>query len=183
MLLSPYEFLEGVTLECPSIHLDGTLEEMKVNHLLAIFVYFKAACFAGVLLSCSKYMQPQATRISRLYNSESGAVFALKGIFKDAPFRFISTVFSLSVLLFTFVFRVSEAGAYASSSTGTIYSNMAWMTVMTMTTLGYGDYVPQTMVGRGIGSACAIWGALIVSVMVVVLTSAFAMDRSTFTLS
>jgi voltage-gated potassium channel len=58
---------------------------------------------------------------------------------------------------------------------------MIWMTMTTMTTVGYGDYVPQTPVGRIIGSLCITWGALILSVTVVVLTSAFSMNRSTTT--
>jgi hypothetical protein len=56
---------------------------------------------------------------------------------------------------------------------------MAWMTVVTMTTVGYGDYTPKTQLGRIIGALCVIWGVLIVSVMVVVLTRAFSMDKST----
>ena len=55
---------------------------------------------------------------------------------------------------------------------------MAWMTFITMTTVGYGDYAPKTQIGRLIGVACLSWGVLIVSVMVVVLTRAFSMNRS-----
>lgn len=57
---------------------------------------------------------------------------------------------------------------------------MIWMTIITMTTVGYGDYTPKTEVGRLIGAVCVSWGVLIVSVMVVVLTNAFRMDRSNY---
>ena len=53
---------------------------------------------------------------------------------------------------------------------------MAWMTVVTMTTVGYGDHTPRTEMGRVIGALCVSWGVLIVSVMVGVLTRAFSMD-------
>ena len=56
---------------------------------------------------------------------------------------------------------------------------MAWMTVVTMTTMGYGDFCPYTILGRVIAVLCGIWGAFIVSVMVVVLTKTLALDRST----
>lgn len=95
-----------------------------------------------MLLTCSKYMNPRASRITRLYRSTSGVLFALKSIFKDSPFCFIITVSMFSVWLFTFSFRVSEASIYSASSAGTIYCNMAWMTMVTMTTVGYGDYMP-----------------------------------------
>jgi len=55
---------------------------------------------------------------------------------------------------------------------------MVWMTIITMTTVGYGDYTPKTEIGRILGAMCVSWGVLIVSVMVVVLTSAFSMNRN-----
>lgn len=56
---------------------------------------------------------------------------------------------------------------------------MAWMTMVTMTTMGYGDFYPHTVLGRIIGVICGLWGAFIVSVIVVVLTKTLALDRST----
>ena len=84
----------------------------------------------------------------------------------------------VSVLLFTFMFRVAEA-TIPENSARKSYSNMLWMTIITVTTVGYGDYSPQTPIGRIIAVIVVSWGVLIVSVMVVVLTNAFAMDRST----
>ena len=84
----------------------------------------------------------------------------------------------VSVLLFTFMFRVAEA-TISENSARKSYSNMLWMTIITVTTVGYGDYSPQTPIGRIIAVIVVSWGVLIVSVMVVVLTNAFAMDRST----
>jgi hypothetical protein len=54
------------------------------------------------------------------------------------------------------------------------------MTVITMTSVGYGDFKPQSVFGRLIGTICVSWGVLIVSIMVVVLINAFRMDRSIF---
>jgi len=49
-----------------------------------------------------------------------------------------------------------------------------------MTSVGYGDFKPQSVFGRLIGTICVSWGVLIVSIMVVVLINAFRMDRSIF---
>ena len=40
-----------------------------------------------------------------------------------------------------------------------------------MTTVGYGDYFPRTLLGRFFDVIIAIWGTFIVSMMVVVLTN------------
>ena len=49
--------------------------------------------------------------------------------------------------------------------------NCIWNVIITMTTVGYGDYFPKTLLGRIWTIACAIWGIFIVSCLVVVLTN------------
>jgi hypothetical protein len=57
-------------------------------------------------------------------------------------------------------------------------SNSVWLTIITMTTVGYGDYYPRTTIGRIIDVILVIWGIFIVSLMVVVLTNALNMDAN-----
>lgn len=47
-----------------------------------------------------------------------------------------------------------------------------------MTTVGYGDYFPRTLIGRIIDVVLVIWGTFVVSLMVVVLTNTLNMDQS-----
>jgi hypothetical protein len=47
-----------------------------------------------------------------------------------------------------------------------------------MTTVGYGDFFPRTLIGRLIDVILVIWGIFIVSLMVVVLTNALDMDAN-----
>ena len=139
---------------------------------------FKAWYFCSVILIRSYYRTAQAERICELYNAEPDFNFCARCLFKDYPFAFVTVVSLVSVLLFTFMFRVAE-GTISENSARKSYSNMLWMTIITVTTVGYGDYSPQTPIGRIIAVIVVSWGVLIVSVMVVVLTNAFAMDRST----
>ena len=50
--------------------------------------------------------------------------------------------------------------------------------MMTTTTVGYGDYYPQTPIGRTIIFFVAIWGTLIVSIMVVVVSNTLSMQKT-----
>ena len=49
-----------------------------------------------------------------------------------------------------------------------------WWAIVTITTLGYGDIVPETEVGKVIGSICAVTGALVISLPVPFITKSFA---------
>ena len=51
------------------------------------------------------------------------------------------------------------------------YANSCWLAVITMTTVGYGDMSPRTIVGKLIMVACAFAGIIIVSLMVVIITN------------
>lgn len=58
------------------------------------------------------------------------------------------------------------------------FYNALWLTIITMTTVGYGDYYPRTTFGRIIDVFLVVWGTFIVSLMVVVLTNTLNMDQS-----
>ena len=48
-----------------------------------------------------------------------------------------------------------------------------WYTLVTMTTVGYGDYFPLSVPGKFVGGACAITGVLVVAMVVPVVVNNF----------
>ena len=56
-------------------------------------------------------------------------------------------------------------------------SNTIWNVLVTMTTVGYGDYYPKTNMGRVVGIIIAFWGVFIVSLFVVSLSNMFEFDQ------
>jgi len=53
-----------------------------------------------------------------------------------------------------------------------------WNVIITLTTVGYGDYSPQTNFGRIIGILTAFWGVFFVSLFVVALTNTLDLEES-----
>ena len=48
-----------------------------------------------------------------------------------------------------------------------------WYSVVSLTTIGYGDIAPTTLLGRLFGSACAVCGALMVSLPMTIVVEIF----------
>jgi len=45
-----------------------------------------------------------------------------------------------------------------------------WCVIITMATVGYGDFVPHTHLGRIVAVLACIWGNFLISLMVISLT-------------
>ena len=130
---------------------------------------------AAAVLTQSKYLKPRSFRVAKMNSTTPDMLFALQSYFKDRPFSFIGIVFIASVALFSFSLRVAEC-RYLSGNSFTDYSNVVWMIGMTMTTVGFGDMSPVTPLGRIVAVICAIWGVLILAVMVGVMTHILSLD-------
>jgi len=129
-----------------------------------------------------------------MYGCEANYLYAIKCLFKDTPMFLIGIVFICSILIFALSLRIAERdvqaihktlnqvleGASQKDGTNDIsdFSNALWLTIITMTTVGYGDYFPRTTFGRVIDVILVVWGTFIVSLMVVVLTNTLNMDPS-----
>jgi len=83
-------------------------------------------------------------------------------------------VFSLAmaIIIFATIMFYCEKNVEGS----TFYSIPAafWYTIVTMTTLGYGDMVPNTMLGKIIGGVCSLSGVLVIALPVPVIVSNFS---------
>ena len=53
-----------------------------------------------------------------------------------------------------------------------------WLTVITLTTVGYGDMFAKTIPGRLMTMVLALWGTVIISLMVVVFSGIFELDKN-----
>jgi voltage-gated potassium channel Kch len=100
-------------------------------------------------------------------------------MFKDNPLMLIGVFFAISSMIFAFqIYIIERRAALLSAYTTGIsnnYTNALWLVLITITTVGYGDYFPHTDYGRVIILIVAIWGIFIISMMVVVVSNTLTM--------
>lgn len=85
---------------------------------------------------------------------------------KDSPNGFILTSMCISIFVFGYTTRLFERGVTEDFQHMT---HSMWYCLVTMTTVGYGDYYPRTYVGKILCIICSFWGVFIVSLYIVSL--------------
>lgn len=90
---------------------------------------------------------------------------------KKNPVQVIFLSLFLSIIFFAFAVKICEFPITEITSDPShdlsSFSNSCWLVVLTMTTVGYGDFFPVTMFGRIVMTICCLWGITVVSLVVV----------------
>ena len=79
----------------------------------------------------------------------------------------------IGILIFSALTYMSERDQATTSFTSVI--DAFWWAAITMTTVGYGDVTPKTVMGRVVGSICAITGTLVIALPVPIVSENFSL--------
>ena len=96
---------------------------------------------------------------------------------KSAIYIVTSSILILSLLMSIFERPYSIVNGKLSQAVGT-FSGGFYLVIMTMTTVGYGDFSPHTSVGQFLAMVTALWGSFLISILVLTTASIFDLDKS-----
>ncbi|XP_054623599.1 potassium voltage-gated channel subfamily D member 2 isoform X2 [Dunckerocampus dactyliophorus] len=85
---------------------------------------------------------------------------------------FLLFTLAMAIIIFATIMFYTEKTSKASAFTS--IPAAFWYTIVTMTTLGYGDMVPRTVMGKIVGSVCSLSGVLVIALPVPVIVSNFS---------
>lgn len=126
---------------------------LKIVHILRIF---------GVL---------RIFKILRYYSGLQVLIYTLRSSYKDL--LLMLTFIGVATLFFsTLIYHVDDRNVFTSIPAG------FWWSIITMTTVGYGDIYPKYIGGYIIGSACSLVGVLVVAFTVPILVNSFMLYYS-----
>jgi voltage-gated potassium channel len=93
-------------------------------------------------------------------------------------------IFSTTIAVFGYILRIFELPYFRLENNPDVfrsmdrYFNSIYLTVITMTTTGYGDISPSTTPGRITAMVIALFGTFLISIVVVTVSSIFDLSHS-----
>ncbi len=123
----------------------------------------------------SSWADDRAEKICNECNTLGGISFAIKAELKERPYTVVGVLMVMSILIFGYALRNVEVAFTKDRPSVKFHDwsyvwNGFWCVIITILTVGYGDFYPQTLAGRGIAVVACLWGTFLISLMVVSLT-------------
>ncbi len=138
--------------------------------LIAILPFIIARLFAVDLRTLALL---RLLRIFKLLRYSTGITALFEAIYAERH-TLISCLFVLLVAVITAatLLYITE-GANQPAAFGSIPAAM-WWAIVTLTTVGYGDVVPQTPLGRMIGALTMVTGLIVLALPIAIVATSFA---------
>ena len=167
---SPLPFLYNSTFEETAINFNDVKIEHFYNDLLQTWSFVRIYLVLRCILANSYYMSSRSQRVCQMNGHSSDYMFAIKCFMIESPYLVMANNLVLSMFYFGYLMRIfdSKLSSVSGQDFDTI-NNPVWMSIVTMTTVGYGDFFPKSTPSRIIGIMCAFYGVFQVSLFVIAL--------------
>ncbi|XP_065316078.1 potassium voltage-gated channel subfamily D member 2-like isoform X3 [Gordionus sp. m RMFG-2023] len=148
---------------------------MSVIDVVAILPYYVGLGIKNDNLS-GAFVTLRVFRVFRIFkfSRHSQGLRILGYTLKSCASELGFLLFSLTMAIIIFATVMFYAEKNESRTTFTSIPAAFWYTIVTMTTLGYGDMVPKTITGKIVGGVCSLSGVLVIALPVPVIVSNFS---------
>jgi len=161
-------------------YVEGVAINYFFSDIMVAFMFLRLFYIMRTILNFGEYSDAFSKMLCKSYGFESGLKFAIKCHYILKPEQTVITMFFLTVCVYAYIIRIFEMPYFRSKGHAVFdsYFNAIWFTVVTLTTIGYGDISPGTVPGQIVTIILALWGALLLSSLVVAISSVFDMNTN-----
>ena len=163
-LIQPYPYLScNFSLEILGYDVTYSLDMILFSlSIIRLYVIFK------IIKVYNLYTNSRSQKINLFFGNKNIWTFLYRTNLKSNSFTTLALIFSILVLAGSYLFKVYENYQQDedSSDFGNFF-NCLWFIAQTNVNLGYGDYVPDTLVGRIIAGVVCMSGVFLKSLFTV----------------
>jgi len=152
----------------------------SLNDILFLLMLLRFYLVVRAYKSFSRWTESASKKFCSRFSVEPNLFFSVKSDLKERPFQVIMVSFVSCLVIIGTAIRISER-SYVSGVTAEgleHLTNVQWLLVISMTSVGYGDLYPSTHLGRFFTSVACIFGMLLVSVLVIFMGYASDFDKN-----
>lgn len=150
----------------------------RINTLFSIFVFFRLWYIVKLWLVQSKFYSPRSARLGRLYGADIHILYSLKCKMTDSPFNSFLILFAIFWIFGTLTVRFFESSIEEITGLNfPVFWNSLWFTIITMTTVGFGDYYPNSTGGRVMSICSCLAAAFLISLSISTFSNLFEFER------
>lgn len=152
---------------------NGSQAKVNIDYILTICLLFgRSYQILKFIALNSSWYDHKIEKICLACNTPLNFMFSLKAEFKQNPFRLVLTTMGVSIFIFGYSVRSIEMFFMGGSNTldWRYFWNGMWCVIITMSTVGFGDFYPISTLGRTIIVIACFWGTFLISLMVAALS-------------
>ena len=146
-------------------------------------LFLRSYHFIKYIIIQSRYFKYDCEKICLDCNVTMDYLFVIKAEFQEKPFLFVSVLLVESIIIFGYSVRSIEMFFMFGEEIEKVQDwrfiwNGYWCIIITMSTVGFGDFYPISLLGRFIVIISSIWGNFLISMMVAALTVAVEFNNN-----
>ena len=182
----PYPYLTGKitymqanSLEKSEDYVNSYLLCYTVAEFLYIFMFSRLFFIVRTMINFTPYQDDHARFCCAKSEKKANVRFAIRCMMKTHPFLMIYGTSFCSFVLLGIIIRLFERPYSAISGQNfESFQNSMWVCAESMSTIGYGEMFPSTILGRLVGLICAMWGAFVFSMIVFTFQKMFKLSKN-----
>ncbi|CAD8065699.1 unnamed protein product [Paramecium primaurelia] len=151
----------------------GTTESRfyMVNEILTYIMFFRLYLLLNLGFKFQTYYSNRIGRVCRLYQTRFGTHLMLKLCIRQFPFYTLTWLFIVGFIQYTYQLEISERPLLRTFDSLDNYglTKSLWVTMITVATVGYGDFFPYTDLGRIAMTLGLFYGVTITSLFTAIL--------------
>lgn len=168
----PSHLFQGVTVTIGA-DVNGNRCVYSLNSIFVSLLLLRGFFVIRPILFPAKFYDPDASYGCRQYNFKSNAMFSLKCQARYSSLKLYTLTLVFEWLTLAYALRVYERPA---NDVFDNYFDALWFIMETMTTVGYGDIVAQTLGGKIISIISCVSGVFLVSMVIVTVTTTLSLE-------